>query len=946
MLNSKLRICLVLSASLIATTPAVAKEKPKISQTQSDEEAFLIRRIAEFWKDGDFAIVKVQIKDFLEKYPHSELKDDFFGILGDIYLQENNYDIALSNYQKIKNPEIKEKILLNMLQCYYELDKYKELSQSGRPYLSNKSPEIQDRKEEFHFLMGEALFRQALQEEQVETKKQMAYEAQKYYETLSSGQYKEVSEFALAEISAIVGEHEKGTSIYRNLIEKHPLMKEDLLFQIATLEAKFNKLGAAETFRKVKDLNGARANEATFNLMVLLFQSEEYEEIIESYIKIAPTVPAEYVPTFNFIVGKSFFSLENYQNAVEPLQKYINSTFIPSDQLKNALLIQMTCAQQISNEPLFNETFEKLSMLFPKDSEIPKALFMHAMVLKEQGAISKADEKLKMIKESYPEFENQENFIFEYGLLAHQNERWQESYDAFKSYIKKYDESSRIDAAWKLFLSSAINLYKHGDEQGTYDKSAFFLDLQAVLYHPKFLSKTELKEYALLYAKIAYELDHYSNAVRCLQDHIFTILEEEDIDSLAEAHFIAGLCHAEMQLDDSAFCMHLEQAMHLNPSLYDSPSTHLQLYNAYISLAGYGKKKASPSDSDQKKEFIDQAAQHLEEAISNEGIEIKEENRIWLANYYYQKAKNFAQAHLTPQHESHPEMTHVVDRASSHYQGLLFSNDHLISINTENLYLENEVIKLAKLFEYQNANKQKLELIKALLEQQSRRPELNWTSKKDALYELGVAYETLGEKEKAFETFSFIHASANYFPSSIANRAALKGACLHFELLEKELRTEKNEEVIAILNDLKELQIRKNPTSEPTHLEAALEYAKIRSLISNPNEENARYLFFLNRIQDDFNSQEDLVTQDYHVTLNRNVEKRYIFDAYMKFIRAEKMRLQAKILYQQEKLGEMEEFHENALALYSELKNNPHTPYELSSRIASSIHEINALNAY
>jgi len=142
------------------------------------------------------------------------------------------------------------------------------------------------------------------------------------------------------------------------------------------------------------------------------------------------------------------------------------------------------------------------------------------------------------------------------------------------------------------------------------------------------------------------------------------------------------------------------------------------------------------------------------------------------------------------------------------------------------------------------------------------------------------------KKEKAFETYSFIHSQANHFPSSLASNAALEAARIHFDLLEEGLRSETNEEVLGILNDLKELQIRKNVFSEPTHLEAALEYAKIRSVISNPEEQDSRYLFFLSRIQDDFNSQEDLVTQDYLVNLNQNSEKKLVFDAYMKFIDA------------------------------------------------------------
>lgn len=141
-------------------------------------------------------------------------------------------------------------------------------------------------------------------------------------------------------------------------------MAEDLLFQVASLEAHYNKLGAAETFRKVKSIEGKREHEATFNLMVILFQNEEYEEILSTYEKVAPSVPETFQPTFNFIVGKSFFSSGDFQNAIQPLQRYINSTFIPSDQLKNALLIQMTCAHQTSNESLFSDSFENLILYF------------------------------------------------------------------------------------------------------------------------------------------------------------------------------------------------------------------------------------------------------------------------------------------------------------------------------------------------------------------------------------------------------------------------------------------------------------------------------------------------------------------------------------------------------------------------------------------------------
>lgn len=949
MFHSNFRICLLLSASLMtfSFSEGEAKQPVKKTQPQTDEEAFLIRRIAEFWKDGDFSIVKTQIVDFLDKYPDSSLRDYFHGILGDIYLQENNYEKALSTYQSIKDEKVAQKTLLNKLQCYYELDQYRQLANDGRPYLSSKVKEVQERKEELYFLMGEALFRQALETDKKDEKISLAREARGHYESLPKRQYSEIAEFALAEIYAMTGEYEKGAAAYRGLVEKHPNMEEDLLFQVGSLEAKYNKLGAAETFRKVKELEGERSHEATYNLLALLFQNEEYEEVIETHAVLSSNVPEEYLPTFNFIIGKSYFSLGQFQNAISPLKRYIESTFIPSDQLKNALLIQMTCAHQTCDERLFNDTFQKLDTLFPEDREIPKALFMHAMILKEEGAISKADEKLKMIKNNYTDFDNQESFLFEYGLLAHQNERWQESYESFKTYVADYSNSSRIDLAWKLFLSSSLNLYKHRNEESEYSKQAFFDDLQAVLDHSEYLNEKEMKDYSLLYSKTAYELDCYSEALHCLQDHIFIKLDaEEDTKNLAEAHFIAGLCHAETGADHSAFCMHLEQAMTLNPELYDVPSTHLQLYNAYISLAGYGEGKEPPSDGAQQKEFVGHAAEHLEEAISKGKLPIKEENRLWLANHYYQLVKDHYVDSSNAHSDPHPEVTNATDRACTHFRKLLLKDGKLVQISSENLHLENEVIKLAKLLSYQREVQQKLGLLKELLQQQSEQVELNWFSQKEALFELATAYDALGEKEKAFETYTFIHASATHFPTVIANQSTLEAARLYFELLEEGMRNEANEEMLSILNDLKELQIRKNAGSEPVHLEAALEYAKIRSLLSEKAEQDQRYLFFLGRIKDDFTSQEDIVTQDYLVSLNRDQEKKQVFDAYMKFIDAERMRLEAKNLYKQERLGEMEELQENALTLYGELKNAPKIPRDLYDRIGVSIEEINQMNAY
>lgn len=917
---------------------------------QSDEEAFLIRRIAEFWKDGDFRIVKRQIITFLDQYPQSETREYLFGMLGDIYLQDGNYEKALSTYQQIQQHSVLEKIILNKLQCYYELNKFPEIIQEGRPFLSNESSNIQERSDELYFLLGESLFRQALEREVLEEQHGLMREARNHYEQLREGQYTQPAEFALAKIASTLGECEVAANAYIALAEKHPDMMEELLFQAAALEANFDKHRAIETFQKVRELDGKYAKDASFNLTLLRFQNEEYKEILSSYETVAPYIPEQHQPMFNFIVGKSFFAEGNYQEASRSLHHYLSVTFSPSDQLKNALLLQMTCAYQIEDRELFNQNFDRLSSLFPDDEEVPKALFMQAMMLKEQGIIDPAYEKLKLIETQYGGLGNREMFMFEYGLLAHHNKCWNKSYEILKSYTNQFPESTRVKIAWKLLLSSSINLCREmseAGEGGSYDKSAHFADLQPLLKHTEYLNAEETKDYAIFYSQMAYELTKYQEALYCLRSLIFTQIAEGVVDplALANAHFIAGLCLAKLETDHSTICMHLKQAIALNPDLYDSPATHIQMYNANLSLAKW-ESANQPTSAQQQQEYIDHAAKHLQRAIARGGgAIIKDENRLWLADYYYQRAKQYYDIPHTQRGSKPYEVIHAIDHATAHYQELLYPHKCLIELNSDNLHLEHEILKLATLLGYQDAHNQRLIILQDLLAQQSDAPELHWMSQQQALYDLATAYYVLGQKERAFETYHFIYSQApRPLSTPLTNSAAFKASCLHFELLSENLRNEHNEEVLAILNDLKELQIHKDASSEPIHLEAALEYAKIRAQISNPEECDSRYLFLLNRTKELFTSKEDSSNQTYLMNIDGDENKKELLDLYMKFIDAEGVRIRAKHLFQQGHFDKMNELREHASALYDEIKNNLNTPRELYDRITQSIQEIDSFN--
>ena len=103
-----------------------------------------MRRILEFWKDKENALVKSQIDQFLNQYPKSEYGDSLQVILGDIYWLEKNYKQALTAYQNIIKPQFQDKVFNNCLDCLYHLSQYQQVQQKLEGKILNELEQISD----------------------------------------------------------------------------------------------------------------------------------------------------------------------------------------------------------------------------------------------------------------------------------------------------------------------------------------------------------------------------------------------------------------------------------------------------------------------------------------------------------------------------------------------------------------------------------------------------------------------------------------------------------------------------------------------------------------------------------------------------------------------------------------------------------------------------------
>jgi tetratricopeptide (TPR) repeat protein len=936
---------IIASSSLPLDISAAGKSAPALQDlAETKDEAFFVRRIAEFWKDEDYKLVKLQIQQFLKQFPNSKIRDYLKAILADLYLQEEAYKDALAAYTAIKDPVIREKTLINKLQCYYELNEFDEIIREGAPYLTKKSGEVDVRKNEFQFLMAEAYFRSAVTKDVGDKKTKYIEQAKPLYEGILHSSFNDPAMFALAEIYRITGDYKKASTFFSELSQRHSEREDELLFHAAVSQAEYDRALAITTFSQIIEKGGAKAEEASLNRLVLYFQEDRFQDVLSSYPEVLTSIEKEKQLSLDYIIGRSHFAQKNFEEASHFLTRYISSENVPSPQLRNSLLMLMSSAQNMNNEELYNQTITELQDLFPQDNELPQAIFIHSMMLKEAGNFNAAEEKLEYLITYHPNFEDTQTLFLEYSLVTYTNQKWEKSHATLLSFVRHYPESVHNKIAWKYLLSCSLNLLKEVETNtsSNYTRKDFLEDLSSVIAQEGVLNEQEKKECRFLQGRISYELGLYDQALVKFNQY----LEDYKSDpSIGETHLLIALCHHQTGKQPVLFCKHSEEALKIDPDLKNKASIHLELYNAYLSIIEKGEA-SSNLNQEEYLSFHDLAAEHLYQAMSLQDLPIKIENRLWLANYYYDKV--FKPTHLFEAIQSTLlfENDENYQRSYKLFDEILNKSEKLVTLDQEHAYLEWEVLKFAKLLGRDQKLERKVDLLKALIEQQQAHRSWDWKLQKETLLELAKTYEYMQDSENAYETYAFIRANHSNAPTFVSEFASLHANRLEFHLLPERQQREENEKVIDILNYLKELQIRKHVHSEPIHLEAALEYAWIRAHLVDEEEKDIRYLFFLNRVKEDYNNFEDPNMVRYNEMLKKQAEKKEIHDLYMQFIEAEILRTKAIIAQKENNMSKADELNKKTIELLSECKSSSVLTHYLYNRAQKSQNAIEAHKLY
>ncbi|MCX6989892.1 MAG: tetratricopeptide repeat protein [Chlamydiae bacterium] len=843
-------LSILVSSSLYAASP-------------SSQEAFCLKRISEYWREGDVDIAKSQIIHFLEKYPESEATDSLHKMLGDLYLQEKNYEVALQQYMEIQEDEIQSKNIYNKAICLFETKRYTEVIEHTTRALAQ--PEPHKEYETLEFFLAESLLKKGLEQTDPEAKKSYLVAALPHYKHLIDSKHAKHALVPAAEISHILGHNSDACYYYGKILEKNPQERENLLFLIAELQEEEKPKDAIKTYSQVYKLRGKKAPEAAYNQLKILFKEERYKDLLLYQEEAMRHISETKLPIVNYWIGKSLFHLEDYPQATSFLMKTLSEGKLSLSDHKLLLKSLITCASKTKDADLLSGLIRNWEQTNPDDQELADVYLIQYQMLANSNKAG-ASIPLQKILEKFPSHKDKEAILFNLAHLQYCQKQWSLADSTFYELLKEYPESKYAAASWRFRINSKVEDLKSGAPETTRIKNEELADLiSQVLQAKKILSPQEMAEYQYTYCKLLIQLNRQEESLEELFEYIENNPKSEN---LGEAYFLIAGAYSTLEEDNSLFITYAEKALATNLELKQKLTLHMNLFNTYLTLA----EEALESE---KEYLVSKAADHLFDAYDN-GSRIKRDNLLWLSSFYYEKAKL--------------EGTTKNKDASSSAKATILIEDLLgihnyppsNKLSEQHLSQEGEMLKLADLLGWQNKENEKIDVLEVLVYQQKNEPNLPWKYQRKALLDLARAYKIAGKTDDAIETYNYLISASEYAHSYIGNLALLERAKLKLSIINKEQDPSWQD----VLNDLKDLELKKNLRSEPIHLEASLHYIECKTAHLPEDKKAQKTLQLLELMKETFSCSQDTKVKEYLSASSLFPEKAEIHANYMKLLDA------------------------------------------------------------
>ncbi|MES2198774.1 MAG: tetratricopeptide repeat protein [Chlamydiota bacterium] len=783
----------------------------------------LLKRIRDYWKEGDFSLAKKQIGLYLEKNPTGALSEELHLLLGDLYLQEGNFTSALEEYALLERKDLKEQSFYNEALCLYETKNYKDLLNLTE-ILSSQKQLTPNQVHSVRYLCAVSLY---------ESKDPSVFhKAVSLFESCKQTSFYAQALPSLISLYLSHEEQEKAIECYLALAKIDTTQAPDLIFQAAILQAKINPSDALELFQNVLCSSSSYKPAAAYNTLILLYQTGRFKELIQTHEETHLLFSSKEQEEASYLTGKSLHHLQENEKAITYLiQATENANF--SEEMKlEAGLMALTSASHLKNANLYKEIWDKVATFSLKEDIQIQTHLTYLNLLKpgeNKEELARASQHFIQQFPSYADL-----MPIQLGLIhgLYGSKQWESAKTALHAFINAYPNNFSSELL-RLQMDCYSNLLKENPSC----RKEWITTAQSTLQVPNLLSSSEREHYLLELTKNIFLEEQFPEALYVTQEFV---AEFPSSSSLEEVQLIQALCYLSDSESHLLFALHAENFLESYPQNEQSPTLRIQLFNTYL-------KQATSVEEPLQTELLDKAANHLYIVFSQKEHKIQKENIKWLAEYYYQLP-------------SYP-------KAITLFETLL--QDPSLEGQTED-----NVYKLSTLFSKNLELEKKVLLLEGWI---SNKPSLQTSLQKHFIFDLAGTYKALNNSAKALELYDLLILSDNH--SRIGAESTLERCKILFSRLKEDEKIEDNPLCMEILHLLKDLENQKNISLEPLHLEAGLEYVECKaSLIKDPSLRLQKKQELLKLCQENFQSSyeaKDLA------------EKKELFLVYEQFIQAQ-----------------------------------------------------------
>ncbi|SCA58891.1 hypothetical protein AB751O23_AY_00070 [Chlamydiales bacterium SCGC AB-751-O23] len=875
-------LCVFYTSSLAAyDLPFISPYSPEDAQTLH------IQRVIDFLKAEELNLAKKEIKAFLEKYPESEHNQSLQVLAGDLLFQEERYSQSYTYYSKVKELSLFKKILPNFLHALHHSKQYRLLTK----HIEELKSQDHWKEEELalmNFYLAESLLKRNAEYFSVNAEKEIQ-RAIGLYSSLDESKFTLASLEGLAMAHELLKQQEKAGAYLKKLVDLDPENKEKHLFSLATLQSEFNKQEALINYGKVIAFQGPFLSKALFNKSLILFNLERYDDIISLHEIAEHSLEKGQVGYFQYLLGRSYYFKENFEEAIIALEKASKTSLAPK-QLQTSYLSLADCALKTQNQDLIDKIITEYTQAFPEDDHVAKFQLVKAMITKDSDSVLAIKLYEKLVVKS-PHFESIDKALLDLASLYKNQRLYGKSRKNLLRLIKVHPESFYLQEALTNLININIeqvnSLNQSPDQDNSYLNKRFIKDLNLALAHPSILK--EKKEALLWLGKLYSDQEEYSLAIENLENFIRKYPnEKENFD----ANLLLSFCYEKQKSHLNRYDFQAKKVLPLKPIWEQKFKVHLNLFNSYLQMLQEVENRNLSSSKRSKEEikYQELMAMNLLKSLAIGKKHLSKSNLFWLANFHYRPLSKFVEENWsTPLTATQLQ---EAQKAIKAFEVALLENQSPMIKEQSDLI---EAVKLSQLYGWLALNSKKVALLKNLIKITQNKSEDTQQERLIVLFELARSSENLGLLEEAKRWYQLVlnedSQSLSYF-KSFSQLHLSKIALLETPLEE---RNDENPLMQSLLTTLKSLKSNKSILLEPLHLEAAISYAEIKASLKTGSENQSELLNLLKETKQEFLNEDDILSQDYHLSREKLKKQDKIFQAYMMYFDAKINQIEADL---------------------------------------------------